>query len=283
MRHTRRMKIAAILGVRIGTAVAFGGSMRSRGVKGLTRALSITLALGACGGSTTGSPQTSNEPCSVTSACGTSTASSASRSSGTATGTSATVSAVDASTSMSSSDASSPIGAFDAAACTILASNYDQSCTVDTDCVRVAAGDYCGDECLCGGESTINVGALAQFNADVAKTPIGSGAVEGVGADCGCPTEIDNAPCCQGGQCVVGRCPETVDAAPANDDAPSGNELNYTVLCVADAGPLDAGYPGPPAIPGVSRWCNGPEVCTPFNGGWECCVFMAPQSMCVAP
>jgi len=283
MRHTGRMKIAAILGVRIGTAVAFGGPMRSRGVKGLTRALSITLALGACGGSTTGSPATSNEPCSVTSACGTSTASSASRSPGTATGTSASVTAVDASTSTSSSGASSPTGAFDAAACTILASNYDQSCTVDTDCVRVAAGDYCGDECLCGGESTINVGALAQFNADVAKTPIGSDAVEGVGADCGCPAEIDNAPCCQGGQCVVGMCPETVDAAPANDDAPSGNELNYTVLCVADAGPLDAGYPGPPAIPGVSRWCNGPEVCTPFNGGWECCVFMAPQSMCVAP
>ena len=149
--------------------------------------------------------------------------------------------------------------------------------------LRVFAGDYCGDECICGGDSTINVGALAQFNADVAKTPIGSGAVEGVGADCSWPTEIDYAPYCQSGRCVVGDCPETADAAPASDDAPSGNELNYTVLCVADTGPLDAGYPGPPAIPGVSRWCNGPEVCTPFNGGWECCVFMAPQSMCVAP
>ena len=67
-----------------------------------------------------------------------------------------------------------------------------------------------------------------------------------------------------------------VDAA-ANDA--SGYTPNYTVLCAADAGPQDSGS----AIPGVSRWCNGPEVCIPFNGGWECCVLMHGISFCVNP
>jgi hypothetical protein len=51
--------------------------------------------------------------------------------------------------------------------CMISASNYDQSCNVDSDCLEVSAGDYCSAAtCRCGG-SAINVGAGAQFSADV--------------------------------------------------------------------------------------------------------------------
>ena len=61
--------------------------------------------------------------------------------------------------------------------------------------------------------------------------------------------------------------------------------LDVTVLCLADAGPVDGGTPAAENgdIPGVGRWCNGPEVCTPFNGGWQCCVTGPPISVCVAP
>jgi hypothetical protein len=65
-----------------------------------------------------------------------------------------------------------PADGTSADACFISASNYDQSCTVDTDCAIVSSGNYCATHrCLCGG-SAINVGALAQFNADVAKEPV---------------------------------------------------------------------------------------------------------------
>ena len=58
----------------------------------------------------------------------------------------------------------------------ISASNYDESCNVDSDCQEVTSRDYCSAGCLCGG-SAINVGAVAQFKADVSKTPLGSGAL----------------------------------------------------------------------------------------------------------
>ena len=60
--------------------------------------------------------------------------------------------------------------------CMISASSYDQSCAVDTDCTSVTSTNYCSVNCLCGG-SAINVGARAQFNEDVSKTPLGSGAL----------------------------------------------------------------------------------------------------------
>jgi|HubBroStandDraft_1064217.scaffolds.fasta_scaffold02216_7 hypothetical protein len=83
-------------------------------------------------------------------------------------------------------DASSDAGA-DAYsdACMISAFSYDQSCTVDTDCQEVFSGDYCSAAyCPCG-DSAINVGALAKFNADISKAPLRSGTLGN--AFCGCP------------------------------------------------------------------------------------------------
>jgi hypothetical protein len=92
--------------------------------------------------------------------------------------------------------------------CMISASSYDASCTVDTDCQEVTSTNYCAVNCLCGG-SAINVGALAQFNADIAKTPLGSGALGGVIAEadgsvvtaCSCPPSP--GPCCRNGTCTT--------------------------------------------------------------------------------
>jgi len=217
----------------------------------------------------------------------------------------------------------------DGQVCALAASNYDQSCVVNTDCAIVRLGDYC-DPTICfsaGVLGAINTGALAQFNADVAKTPIGSGAVQPPTNCSGAASTDYPEGCCVAGKCQFSpvTCPSDTLAAcseaggacsrhvaavrecgsagqgppgscaqpdetcclseldAATVDSPVAT-LDFTVLCLADAGPVDGGTP--PAengdIPGVGRWCNGPEVCTPFNGGWECCVLLG-VSMCVAP
>lgn len=97
--------------------------------------------------------------------------------------------------------------------CVISASDYDQSCTVDTDCAGVTSGDYCSPGCECGG-SAINVSALPAFNAAVAATPRGSGAL-GITA-CPCPDTM--GPCCRHGTCV-GDCFSASDTLSACADA----------------------------------------------------------------
>jgi hypothetical protein len=111
--------------------------------------------------------------------------------------------AVDAATAVRNADAETPLDSGD---CLILASSYDQSCSVDSDCVTVAGttlvgfGDYCQSHCLCGG-SAINKNSAARYATDVAKTPLGSGAISGAGV-CPCPP-IPAMGCCQGGRCVA--------------------------------------------------------------------------------
>jgi hypothetical protein len=94
----------------------------------------------------------------------------------------------------------------DGGACFVSASNYDQSCTIDSDCQMVSSGNYCTAMCSCGG-SAINAAAGAQFNDDVSKTPLGSGALGFV--DCNCPLEIP--PCCLHGVCEVDACSVPAD------------------------------------------------------------------------
>jgi hypothetical protein len=85
----------------------------------------------------------------------------------------------------------------DSGGCVISATSYDQSCNVDSDCVEVSVGDYCSaTTCRCG-TSAVNVGALAQFNTDVSKTPIGSGALHT--PFCFCPYSA--GPFCSQGTC----------------------------------------------------------------------------------
>jgi len=120
----------------------------------------------------------------------------------------------------------------------ISASNYDQSCTVDSDCVQVSAGNYCSaTTCQCGG-SAINVGALAQFKADVSKTPLGSGAL--MGAICGCPCE--SGAVCRSGQCQAAFCgAPSADTLPACADA--GGQCAYSMNTTCNGtGPPECAY-----------------------------------------
>ncbi len=106
--------------------------------------------------------------------------------------------------------------------------------------------------------------------------PLGSGAIpQGM---CSCPAFTGwTGPCCSRGHCMTGtdcfaNAPVDAGAFDTSDAIPEGYTPDFTAFCQTDAGPVDAG----PAtatgdIRGVGRWCNGPEVCTPFNNGWQCC------------
>ena len=79
----------------------------------------------------------------------------------------------------------------------IQASNYDQSCSADTDCVATAEGNACYPcvvVCRTGG--AINRKALSSYENDVSRT---SGAGETSGVTCDCPAAF--VPCCRGGTC----------------------------------------------------------------------------------
>jgi hypothetical protein len=92
----------------------------------------------------------------------------------------------------------------DGGACMILASNYDQSCRVDSDCILIAQGNYCTPGCLCR-EGVVNYGALPRFVADVSKAPIAADAMSA--GDAGCPCLVPSGPCCRAGMCQLGaRC-----------------------------------------------------------------------------
>jgi hypothetical protein len=88
----------------------------------------------------------------------------------------------------------------DAADCEISASSYDTSCEKDSDCARIAVGDFCGPRCLCGNGpfGAINATALDRFRADVLCTAVGRA------PPCPCPIGVAPPPAtCMNGQCVA--------------------------------------------------------------------------------
>jgi hypothetical protein len=107
----------------------------------------------------------------------------------------------------------------DAGACLINFSQYDRSCSSDSDCVStvtlpcavytngghppavyVRGGNFC-DGCNCSLELTISQSAVAQYIADVSKTPEGSGQVEF--PICMCAPPPPSNPKCMNGSCVL--------------------------------------------------------------------------------
>jgi hypothetical protein len=95
---------------------------------------------------------------------------------------------------------------------TISASNYDQSCKVDSDCVAIAVGDACYAclvQCMTGG--AINRSDLSRYQSDLSKT-IGAQEIGGMPVPCGCPAY--SGPCCRSGFCTSGlECLSGADAA----------------------------------------------------------------------
>jgi hypothetical protein len=91
------------------------------------------------------------------------------------------------------------------ASCSVRATDYDQSCNVDTDCVAVTEVYGCG-ECACQ-TGAINTGDLARYQAALA------GAESSAATGCLCPCEA-SAPQCCGGVCTNLCSACAPDAAP---------------------------------------------------------------------
>lgn len=115
------------------------------------------------------------------------------------------------------------LSADNAVACTdanmqlIQASNYDQSCHTDDDCVAVAEGNFCvPGATFCPFSGAINKSAYAQYQADVAKT---NAAICGAGGSCGASL----GPCCQSGTCQTGN---TCAALPPPDAAADSGDAS---------------------------------------------------------
>jgi hypothetical protein len=89
----------------------------------------------------------------------------------------------------------------------IEASDYDQSCAVDSDCAEIYVGNGCSCELSCrASPAAINMAALQQYTSDVAKFRM----------PCGCPpppppcanqTYPGPGPHCVGGMCQITPCP----------------------------------------------------------------------------
>jgi hypothetical protein len=147
--------------------------------------------------------------------------------------------------------------ATDQMACTLSPSNYDTSCSTESDCVGVAFGNFCASSTCACATMYISRNALAQYMADFSRTPTGMESAKA--GPCYCP--LLNAPCCQAGQCCSTHIGPSgpVDAAYV---PPAGSTLCSTTLGPVDAAVADAGQ---------IKTCLPSQTCTPFNGGWACC------------
>jgi hypothetical protein len=122
----------------------------------------------------------------------------------------------------------------DAGACNpVLASDYDQSCDADTDCVGVGEVPQCPasacDGCL---TQAVNKSAAAQYMAALSR----AFASEPTGEACACPCEA--LAICRGRRCEYGFCgPAGTDTLPACADA--GGRCSYTANTTCNT-------PGPP-------------------------------------
>ncbi len=117
---------------------------------------------------------------------------------------------------------------------TIKASNYDQSCSSDSDCAQVAEGDFCVPGAAVCPTATINKGALPQYQADVAKTQ--AAVCEALA---GCPAF--GGPCCRNGTCQTGTgCSAPTDTLAACADAGGSCSPFVTACGSMGAGPPDS-------------------------------------------
>jgi hypothetical protein len=115
----------------------------------------------------------------------------------------------------------------------VLASDYDQSCAVDTDCVTVGEVPSCPAFACDGcGTEAINKNVMAQYmtafsQAFASKAP---------GTGCGCGG--GQGPCCRSGKCTA-TCVLSTDALPACADAGGMCLLSHGATCGTN-GPPDA-------------------------------------------
>jgi hypothetical protein len=86
--------------------------------------------------------------------------------------------------------------------CTILASDFDQSCASDTDCVAVQEGNLCGGGCTCS-NAAVRTTAVAAFQSAAATIPKAEAGTLHVACPCAPET-----PYCFAGKCDYGIRPD---------------------------------------------------------------------------
>jgi hypothetical protein len=129
----------------------------------------------------------------------------------------------------------------DAGACTpVLASDYDQSCDADTDCIGVGERPGC-PAAACDGCPTaaINKAVSAQYTTALSQA-FASGSPQVCNCPC-IPTGSDGV--CRGGKCQVAHCaPPQADTLPACANAgDAGGVCGYSANTTCDVlGPPDA-------------------------------------------
>ena len=99
----------------------------------------------------------------------------------------------------------------------VLASDYDQSCVVDTDCVAVNEVRRCPiTDCSGCLRKGVNKGAMAQYTAALSQDV----SLEPPGVVCHCPCEGPTV--CREGKCLAASCiPPPADTRAACANAPS--------------------------------------------------------------
>ncbi len=128
------------------------------------------------------------------------------------------------------------ICAIDAGALLVQASDYDMSCTSDADCIAIAVGNPCQEQCafVCDGQiAAINRTAMPQYASDVART---------IRPVCSCQASSGELGpgCCRGGGCST-ECPvprPTVDASA--DTGADAATPDAGADAATDRGPVDA-------------------------------------------
>jgi hypothetical protein len=80
---------------------------------------------------------------------------------------------------------------------TIQASDYDQSCSKDSDCIGITVGDFCDAICIDCTNAAVNVSAKAQYAADLTSKNAGAALV--------CPCPSGPPVTCKAGMCSVGN------------------------------------------------------------------------------
>lgn len=141
------------------------------------------------------------------------------------------------------SDAGAPS---DAGACSpVLASDYDQSCVADSDCVQVGEAPQCPPT-ACDGCRTKAVNKVDATRYQTALMQAFAAVPPGGPHACSCP--CDGIAICRGGKCLAGGCvPSVADALPACADA--GGRCSYAANTTCNTA-------GPP-----SSCANADEVC----------------------
>ena len=103
----------------------------------------------------------------------------------------------------------------DASVKPIQASDYDQSCATNSDCVEIYVGNGPSCEIVCGtSPAAISKSAEAQYLTDVHNLPPVSCACEVTS-----PVPAEGGPCCIGGSCQLTQCPNLVTTGDAAADA----------------------------------------------------------------